>query len=383
MGNNKSKRSRSSSGQKSSSGSSFSPSDIFGGSGGGLVPVFAIICGVLIGMGGAYVVKRVIFGGNKKRPDIAMIEESDRVPGRSKLKREARIRPVETAEIGDDKSQRITRVDEPVAIAATEPVAPPPAPPVAETRVAPKPDPLPPEPKHSGSSSSSKKSSASHVPAPSKAPIRVTPPPKTTSIAMLSEPPPQEPVIEEPKQAAPKFITIRNLTYSRQLFSRCAEDCLLLFRAADGGAVKAKLKKSSFARVLSNNLAYADIDGYESLADGERVIVVKSIRGMPVTPPPPSVAKHELTKPVKEEKLVETPRVEKSKRDKSTDGSGRKRGGEEGDGESPSDGVSMKNRLEGVSKAKKKDDNIEEQSGDGEEEEGGTTFQNRLKKSLD
>ncbi len=237
------------------------------------MPVFAIICGVLIGMGGAYIVKKVVFGGNKKRADVAMIEEADRLSGRGKLKREARIRQVETAEVNDDRSQNVEQFPAPGSEANSLPV------PVSEPRVLPKSAPALADsgPKHSFSNSKK-----SQVTAPSKAPIRVTPAPK---LAMVSEPPLPEPVFEEPK-VAPKLMTLRNLTYSRQLFSRCAEDCLLLFRAADGGAVKAKLKKSSFMRVLSNNLAYADIDGYESNVDGERVIVVKSIRGMPVVSAP-------------------------------------------------------------------------------------------------
>jgi len=352
VGSNKSKRSRSSSGKGSSSGS-FKPGDLFGGSGGGLVPVFAIVCGVLIGMGGAYVVKRVIFGGNKKKPDVALIEEGDRVPGRSKLKREARIRPVETAEISDP----IQYVEQPPIV-----VAEPPPPPAPEPRRA---DPLPPEP--------APRPSKRQVAAPSKAPIRVTPPPKT--VAML-EPAPSapEPVVEEPRQVPPKFMTLRNLTYSRPLFNRCPEDCLLLFRAADGGAVKAKLKKSSFMRVLSNNLAYADIDGYESMVDGERVLVVKSIRGMPVAPPPPPA------KPV--EKVVEAPKVEKKKDKVATEPSIRRKSSGDDSGDDNGDAVSLRNRLEGASKAKKKDDNEDEQAGDGEEEEG-SSFQNRLKRSLD
>lgn len=366
MGSNKSKRSRSSSGKGSSSGS-FKPGDLFGGSGGGLVPVFAIVCGVLIGMGGAYVVKRVIFGGNKKRADVAMIEESDRVPGRSKLKREARIRPVETAEVNEP----IQYVEQPPIVAETAP-PPPPAAPAPEPRSLPKADPLPPEPapRHS--------KKTAQVAAPSKAPIRVTPPPKPApTLAMLEPAPPPEPVAEEPRQVAPKFLTIRNLTYSRPLFSRCPEDCLLLFRAADGGAVKAKLKKSSFTRVLSSNLAYADIDGYESVVDGERVIVVKSIRGMPVAPPPA---------PVKAvpEKVAEAPKVEKKKEKAATEPSTRRKpAGDDAGEESTSEPQSLRNRLESTSKAKKKEDSEEEQSGDGEEEESGTSFQNRLKRTLD
>lgn len=365
MGSNKSKRSRSSSGKGSSSGS-FKPGDLFGGSGGGLVPVFAIVCGVLIGMGGAYVVKRVIFGGNKKRPDVAMIEESDRVPGRSKLKREARIRPVETAEVNEP----IQYVEQPPIVAETAP-PPPPAAPAPEPRSLPKADPLPPEP----APRASKK--AAQVAAPSKAPIRVTPPPKPApTLAMLEPAPPPEPVMEEPKQVAPKFLTIRNLTYSRPLFNRCPEDCLLLFRAADGGAVKAKLKKSSFSRVLSSNLAYADIDGYESVVDGERVIVVKSIRGMPVAQPPAPVK-------AAPEKVAEAPKVEKKKEKAATEPSTRKKPASDDAGEdSASEPQSLRNRLESTSKAKKKEDSEEEQSGDGEEEEG-SSFQNRLKRSLD
>lgn len=363
MGNNKSKRSRSS-GKGSSSGS-FKPGDIFGGSGGGLVPVFAIVCGVLIGMGGAYVVKRVIFGGKQKKSEVAMIEESDRVPGRSKLKREARVRPVETADV----SEPIQYVEQP-PMAAPEPTPPAPIP-TPEPRSLPRADPLPPEPRHTVSASKK----VAHVAAPSKAPIRVTPAPKPApTLAMLEPAPsPQEPV--EEKLVPPKFMTLRNLTYSRQLFSRCAEDCLLLFRAADGGAVKAKLKKSSFMRVLSNNLAYADIDGYESTIDGERVIVVKSIRGMPVATPPPPAPKHEVAKPV--EKVAETPKVEKKKDKTAAEPSNRRKNGEDTVEEG---GDSLRNRLEG-SKSKKKEDSNEE-SGDGEEEEG-STFQNRLKKSLD
>jgi hypothetical protein len=357
VGSNKSKRSRSSSGKGSSSGS-FKPGDLFGGSGGGLVPVFAIVCGVLIGMGGAYVVKRVIFGGNKKRPDVAMIEESERAPGRSKLRREARIRPVETAELNEP----IQYVEQPPVMVA-EP-APPPAP---EPRSFPKADPLPPEPAPKYSKRTAQ------VAAPSKAPIRVTPPPRTAAtLAMLDPTPsPSEPAVEEPRQVAPKFLTIRNLTYSRPLFNRCPEDCLLLFRAADGGAVKAKLKKSSFARVLSSNLAYADIDGYESVIDGDRVIVVKSIRGMPVAPPPAKPAP---------EKVTETPKVEKRK--VAAEPSNRRRpSGDDASEENTSD-TSLRNRLESSSKAKKKEDTEEEQSGDGDEEEG-SSFQNRLKRSLD
>ncbi len=315
--------------------------------------MFAIVCGVLIGMGGAYVVKRVIFGGNKKpRPEVAMIEESDRGSGRVRLKREARVRPVETAEINDS----IQYVEQPPMAEPTPP--PPPAP---EPRSLPRADPLPPEPAPRPRRS---------VAAPSKAPIRVSPPPRPAPTVAMLEPTPEP---EEPRQP-PKFLTIRNLTYSRPLFNRCPEDCLLLFRAADGGFVKAKLKKSSFMRVLSSNLAYADIDGYESIVDGERVIVVKSIRGMPVAPPPP---------PVKTvERVAETPKVEKKKERAPTEPSNRRKSsGEDTSDESNSDTASLRNRLEGVSKAKKKDD-IEEESGDGEEEEG-TSFQNRLKRSLD
>jgi hypothetical protein len=190
---------------------------------------------------------------------------------------------------------------------------------------------------------------------------------------MVEPAPPPEPVVEEPRQVAPKFLTIRNLTYSRPLFNRCPEDCLLLFRTADGGAVKAKLKKSSFTRVLSSNLAYADIDGYESVVDGERVIVVKSIRGMPVAPPPVKAVP---------EKVAEAPKVEKKKA--ATEPSTRKKPASDDAGEdSASEPQSLRNRLESSSKAKKKEDTEEEQSGDGEEEEGGTSFQNRLKRSLD
>ncbi len=367
MGSNKSKKSRSSSGKGSSSGS-FKPGDIFGGSGGGLVPVFAIVCGVLIGMGGAYVVKRVIFGGNKKKPDVAMIEESDRVSGRSKLKREARIRPVETAEVNEP----IQYVEQPPVMVAEPAPPPPPPPPAPEPRILPKADPLPPEPapKHS--------KKTPQVAAPSKAPIRVTPPPKPApTLAMVepTPPPPQPEPVEEPK-VSPKFLTIRNLTYSRPLFNRCPEDCLLLFRAADGGAVKAKLKKSSFTRVLSSNLAYADIDGYESVVDGERVIVVKSIRGMPVAPPPPPA------KPVPE-KVAEAPKVEKKKEKVATEPSNRKKPGSDDTGEeNTSEPATLRSRLESSTKGKKKDDTEEEQSEDGEEQEG-SSFQNRLKRSLD
>jgi hypothetical protein len=358
VGSNKSKRSRSSSGKGSSSGS-FKPGDLFGGSGGGLVPVFAIVCGVLIGMGGAYVVKRVIFGGNKKpRPEIAMIEEGDRSSGRTRLKREARIRPVETADVNDS----IQYVEQPPMIA--EP--PPPPPPAAEPRSLPRADPLPPEP-------APRPRRTVSAPAPSKAPIRVTPPPRPAPTVAMLEPTP-EPVVEEPRQP-PRFVTIRNLTYSRPLFNRCPEDCLLLFRTADGGVVKAKLKKSSFMRVLSSNLAYADIDGYESVTDGERVVVVKSIRGMPVAPPPPPPAVKTV------EKVAETPKVEKKKERVATEPSTRRKSsGEDSGDDSSSDSNSLRNRLEGVSKAKKKDD-IEDDS-DGDEEEG-TSFQNRLKRSLD
>jgi hypothetical protein len=185
-----------------------------------------------------------------------------------------------------------------------------------------------------------------------------------------------EPVVEEPRQAPPKFLTLRNLTYSRPLFTRCPEDCLLLFRAADGGAVKAKLKKSSFTRVLSSNLAYADIDGYESVVDGERVIVVKSIRGMPVAPPPP------VARPAPE-KVAEIPKVEKKKEKVATEPSNRKKpSGDDAGEDSASDSNSLRNRLESSSKAKKKDDTEDEPSGDGDEEEG-SSFQNRLKRSLD
>lgn len=303
MGSNKSKRNRSSSGNGSSSGS-FKSGDQFGGSGGGLVPVFAIVCGILIGMGGAYVVKRVIFGGNKKRPDIAMIEESDRVLGRSKLRREARIRSLETAEVNEP----VQHVEQPPSVAETAPAAPAP-----EPRILPNADPLPLEP----APRYSKKSA--QVAAPSRAPVRVTPPSKQApNVAKLESAPPPEPVVEESRQVAPKFLTIRNLTYSRPLFNRCPEDCLLLFRAVDGGAVKAKLKKSSVTRVLSSKLAYADIDGYESVVDGERVIVVKSIRGIPVAPPPA---------PVKAvpEKVAEAPKVEKKKEKAATEPSTRKK----------------------------------------------------------
>ena len=330
------------------------------------MPVFAIICGVLIGMGGAYVVKKLIFGGNKKRVDVAMIEEGDRVSGRSKLKREARIRQVETAEVNDDRPPNV----EPLSVAAAE--ASPLPTPVPGTRALPRSDPSPVDsgPKHT--LSSNKKTL---VAPPSKAPIRVTPAPK---LAMVNEPPPTEPVFEELKMA-PKLMTIRNLTYSRQLFNRCSEDCLLLFRAADGGAVKAKLKKSSFMRVLSNNLAYADIDGYESNMDGERIIVVKSIRGMPVVSPPSPAPKHELTKSVKEEKVAELPKVEKKKEVPARDT--KKKASDESDSET-AENPSIRSRLESSSKSKKKEDSVEEQSGDGEEEEG-SSFQNRLKKSLD
>ncbi|MDQ3233621.1 MAG: hypothetical protein M3Q07_17525, partial [Pseudobdellovibrionaceae bacterium] len=271
----------------------------------------------------------------------------------------ARIRPVETAEVHEP----IQYVEQPPLIVA-EPTPPPP--PAPEPRRA---DPLPPEPAPRPSK---------RVVAPSKAPIRVSPPPK---LAMVEPtPPPPEPVMEEPKQVVPKFMTLRNLTYSRPLFNRCPEDCLLLFRAADGGAVKAKLKKSSFTRVLSSNLAYADIDGYESTVDGERVIVVKSIRGMPVAPPPPP----QVAKPV--EKVAEIPKVEKveKKKDKIVaEPSNRRKNSGEDASEEGGDSVSLRNRLEGVSKAKKKEVNEEEQSGDGEEEESGSSFQNRLKRSLD
>jgi hypothetical protein len=362
VGSNKSKRSRSSSGRGSSSGS-FKPGDLFGGGGGGLVPVFAIVCGVLIGMGGAYVVKRVIFGGNKKRPDVAMIEEGDRVPGRSKLKREARIRPVETAEVNDP----IQYVEQPPLMA--EPT-PPPAPiPTPEPRALPKSEPLPREPVA--------RPRRTQVAAPSKAPIRVSPPPRPApTLAMVEPTPPQPEPVEEPRQVAPRFLTLRNLTYSRPLFNRCPEDCLLLFRAADGGAIKAKLKKSSFTRVLSSQLAYADIDGYESVIDGERVIVVKSIRGMPVAPPPPPA------RPVAE-KVAETPKVEKRKEKAATEPSNRKKPGSDDAGEdNASDSTSLRNRLENSSRSKKKEDVEEEQSDDGDEEEG-SSFQNRLKRSLD
>jgi hypothetical protein len=311
-------------------------------------------------MGGAYVVKRVIFGGNKKRPDVAMIEESERAPGRSKLKREARIRPVETAEV----SEPIQYVEQPPLMA--EPTPPPPPVPTPESRPLPRSN--PPEPV-------ARPSKRTQVAAPSKAPIRVAPPPRPAPTLAMVEPtpPPPEPV-EEPRQVAPKFLTLRNLTYSRPLFNRCPEDCLLLFRAADGGAVKAKLKKSSFTRVLSSQLAYADIDGYESVIDGERIIVVKSIRGMPVAPPPPP------PKPVPE-RVAETPKVEK-KKVASEPSSRKKPSGDDAGEDNASEPTSLRNRLENSSKAKKKEDVEEEQSGDGDEEEG-SSFQNRLKRSLD
>ncbi len=78
---------------------------------------------------------------------------------------------------------------------------------------------------------------------------------------------------------------------------------------------------------------------------------------------------------MKEEKLVEVPKKKEAPaRDT------KKKASDENDSEAV-ENPSVKSRLES-SKSKKKDDSVEEQSSDGEEEEG-SSFQNRLKKSLD
>jgi hypothetical protein len=326
--------------------------------------------GLFLGIGIAYVVKQQFFGAGQLTPDFPMVEELSRerplTPGRGREPEMVKTfdnrvgdgsapTPIDIApgssQAADGNQPRPLSVDAPkgegsrTALSTTKPSRPTKtalSKPGDERRVPP--NRINPPRQNSGSPSVG--SSSTRAGAPSN----------NLAMAVTENPRPTEARVDE---SASRPVSLSGLTYSRQLFNRCPDDCILLFRTADGTPIKTKLKKAAFHRVLSGNLSHVDMDGMETTVDGERVVLVRTIRG--------HAAKVDAAK-LKEDKQSDASRLARTKRD-----------GTMGDAN-----AHLKSRTD--TKAKKdKEPSPEEQEEEEEEEDvtAPSSFQDRLRRSVD
>ncbi|MCX6128496.1 MAG: hypothetical protein NTX25_05450 [Proteobacteria bacterium] len=329
-------------------------SQLFRSGQGRIFPVLAVLFGMLIGMGTANLIVRAFAGANKTaNGNSNSIDASTRDSALFRMKLQAKRRPPDSVEglsapsvrqLKNSDSYRVTEVHGDHGSDRMEP------------SVQPSPAVLPKAVYLSGNRS------AGNTSITSSAAKQVNSKSTRNRLAMIEDPladPARKARGNLSRTTSQPLITLRNLSYSRRSFNQCSEDCRLIFRSAEGEFVKTRLKKSAFQRVLQSKLAYADIDGYERIIQGQRMLVIKSIRGVPVGQSlgqSPVSMGHGSNNQVQGEKQSEPVKAESARRESLSEGKDKDRVVEDKASKDTIEIVSVHNQAEAINRDKKKED---------------------------
>ncbi len=324
-----------------------------------LLPLFAIGLGVSMGIGLAYMAKKHLLKDLNKGPSITYVEERRPRPSSSELARE--------------KMAVLTTTETSPILGAPPASASPGVRPLQIT-----------EDNSRSDADKTARAPLALLRAPARDTIRslrpVTPPlsPKLTSASpkrtageesgdlgsmrLSALPSPRE--AKSPAEI--RGVSFKNMSFQKQNFSQCAEECLMNFRSPKGDVVQAKLKKSVFAKLLNSYHGTLDIEGIETKYNGQRIVTVRSL------------------KPLVNEELAED----------SNKGARRSRGEKailpesvvdmrSGDELPVSEPVNLRAKLETAPSKRKAEPENTVEEGEEEETSGPQSFQARLKRSVE
>jgi len=113
---------------------------------------------------------------------------------------------------------------------------------------------------------------------------------QASAVVVPSPAPLPLPAPNEPKPL-PKLVSIAGLSYDRDTFVNCSEDCTMNLRSRSGNSMKVKLRKSQFINSMDRENSRIDIEGYVT---DDRMVRVESIRAYPKREPVVPVSPTEM-----------------------------------------------------------------------------------------